>query len=279
MLADPAAFARLGRGRVDPALVREALRVVAAWADEADDGVRQGGANTSSPKTLAAALRCLRRYDGGCFADAEEKRDVHRAIAQVVLSLPSEVIDDLADETDPWVEVAARDHGGLAADADALLRMWELGLARSAVRIAAYYYLVDGDLPRLRERAEASGRGALFDEMVADTLRSFPVLFDRDDRSTAVLFDAVLRCWDDVALIVAYREEIPTWVLRSAFLDRMVATGVATRPGLREAAAGLEWKASDEDQTARAWLMDAIDRASTAGAVSAVTTVGPYGPS
>jgi hypothetical protein len=269
MLADPAAFARLGRGRVDPALVREALRVVAAWADEAQDGVRQGGANTNSPKTLAAALRCLRRHDGDCFADEEEKRDVHRAVAQVVLGLPSEVIDDLADEADPWVEVAARDLGRLAGDADALLRMWELGLARSAVCDAAYHYLLDGDLPRLRERAVASSRVAVFDEMVADTALSSPYLLYSVDESTTVLFDAVVRCWDDMALIVSYRDELTTWVLRSAFLDRMVATGVAARPGLREAAAGVEWEESDEDQAARAWLMDAVERASTAAASSA----------
>jgi len=274
MLADPAASARLGRGRVDPALVREALRVVAAWG-----GARQDGPDPASPETLAGALRFLKCYGGACFLDAEEKRDVHRAVALAVLGLPTEVVEELADQAGPWVEAAASDLDRLGCDADALLRMWELGLARSAVRGAVEHYLKVGDLLRLRERAGASDREELFDVMVADTLRSTPHLLNRDDRSMIHLFDAVLRCWDDVALIVAYRDELPTWVLRSAFLDRMVAIGVAARPGLRGAAAGLEWKASDEDQTAKAWLLDAIDRASTAGAVSAVTTIGPSGPS
>ncbi len=221
------------------------------------------------PEKLAGALRLLRRYDGGCFLDAEEKRDVHRAVALAVLGLPTEVVEELGEEAGPWVEVAARDLDHLAFDADALLRMWELGLARVAVRGAVEPHLEFGDLPRLHERAEASGRVDLFDVMVCEAMPSWEPRRDRDPRSLSVVFDALMRRRDDGGLLTIYRDHLETWAHRSAFLDRMIATWAPERSGLRQAAEALEWKPSGEDQTAKAWLLDAIDRASASAASSA----------
>ena len=61
-----------------------------------------------------------------------------------------------------------------------------------------------------------------------------------------------------------YRDHLETWAHRSAFLDRLNATWTVERSDLRQTAEEREWRPSDEDQTAKAWLLDAIDRASSA---------------
>jgi len=261
LLADPASTARLGRGRVDPALVREALRVVAAWG-----GARREGPDGASRAALAGALRFLRRYDGGCFLDAEEKRDVHRAVARVALDLPTEVVDEAAEEVAPWVTVAARDLRHLAFDVDVLLRVWVVGLDRLWVKFAAEAYIENGDMVRLRERAEASDRMDVFEEMADSATRSSYYVFDREPPSGDVLMDVAVRRRDDAELLTAYREETTLWARRSAFLDRMIATGVAARRGMRQAAEAVPWRETHEDHVLRLWLWDAIERASMAAA-------------
>jgi hypothetical protein len=254
-----------GRGgtQVDPVLVREALRVVASWV-----GGRQDDAVAAPIETLAAALTFLWRFDSTCFLDEEEKWDVARAVAVAVLGLPEEVVDVLTEVVEPWVETAAKNIDHLDHGADALLSTWEFGLARSVVAHAVADYINLGDLRQLRECAEASNRGDLFDEMICDAAPSWAPRRDHDLPSMSAVFDAFMRRRDDGSLLAIYRHRLKTWVQVSTFLDRMIATGVAARPGIRHAAEASSWSETRDDEVRRAWLLDAIDHASTTGASS-----------
>jgi len=129
-------------------------------------------------------------------------------------------------------------------------------------------YINLGDLRQLRECAEASNRGDLFDEMICDAAPSWAPRRDHDLPSMSAVFDAFMRRRDDGSLLAIYRHRLKTWVQVSTFLDRMIATGVAARPGIRHAAEASSWSETRDDEVRRAWLLDAIDHASTTGASS-----------
>jgi hypothetical protein len=121
LLADPGAKATLGHVRVDPALVRKALRVAAAWGGARQDDLdcaTQAGSRDS----------CSSSHDTGAVASSMgvSKRDAHRAIALAVLCLPTEVRQESAVELGRWPGLAAWDLDQLVFGADALVHVWEL---------------------------------------------------------------------------------------------------------------------------------------------------------